>query len=135
MVFYPVIITIFSLPIIHSRSVKRCTLLECTENRMMHQREENPVKELLTDPLAKIHPKTRREVESWIVNSVKIKLIKKFEAILEVDGKSNLRKLLLVPVFTIPELSERIKTYAPELMTMYYKELFTVIDDANQRLS
>ena len=59
-----------------------------------------PPGEKLQSELDKMPPHSRKELESWIVNSVKINLIKKFEQILEIEGKSNLRKLLLVPVFT-----------------------------------
>lgn len=79
--------------------------------------------------------KHRREVEEWIVNTVKIKLVRKFEAILEMEGKSNMRKLFLVPVFKITEMTERIKTTAPELLTVYFKELIGAIEEAGQRLS
>ncbi|OGG05672.1 hypothetical protein A3D05_00995 [Candidatus Gottesmanbacteria bacterium RIFCSPHIGHO2_02_FULL_40_24] len=94
-----------------------------------------PPGEKLQSELDKMPPHSRKELESWIVNSVKINLIKKFEQILEIEGKSNLRKLLLVPVFTVSELTVRIKENAPELLTLFYKELFTVYDDASRRLS
>ena len=75
----------------------------------------------------------KRDLESFIVNTVKIKLIKRFEEILEIEGKSNLRQLLLVPVFSISELSRRIAEKAPELTTLYYKELFAAFDEAGNR--
>ena len=84
--------------------------------------------------LNRLKPAARRDIESWIVNTVKIKLIRKFEQVLETPGRSNLRTLLLVPMFTIAELSGRVKEYAPELLTIYYKELFAALDEAGKRL-
>ena len=85
--------------------------------------------------LSQLKPAARKDIESWIVNTVKIKFIKKFEEILETPGKSNLRSLLLVPVFTIAELNQRVKENAPELLTIYYKELFEAMDEAGDKLS
>ena len=93
---------------------------------------DNGQKQLNLDILT---PAARKDIESWVVNTVKIKLIRKFEEILEIDGKSNLRKLFLVPVFSIVELTDRIKNNAPELLTVYYKELFASLDDVSDRLS
>ena len=73
-------------------------------------------------------------MEEWVVNSVKIKLIRKFEGILEMEGKSNMRKLFLAPIFRISEMTARIKQLAPELLTVYFKELMTALDDAGKRL-
>ena len=84
--------------------------------------------------LSALSPSARKDVESWVVNTVKIKLIKKFEQILEMEGKSNLRELFLVPVFTIKELTLRVTENAPELLTVYYKELFSALDEAGGKL-
>lgn len=85
--------------------------------------------------LNKLTPKARQDIESWVVNTVKIKLIRKFEELMENEGRSNLRKLLLAPVFNIQEMSERVKTNAPELLTAYYKELFKALDEAGGKLT
>lgn len=85
--------------------------------------------------LNKLSPKARQDVESWIVNSVKLKLIKKFEELMEAEGKTNLRQLFLVPIFTISELSNRVKENAPELLTVFYKELFVAMDEAGSKLA
>ena len=85
--------------------------------------------------LNSIHPTQRKEIEELVVNTVKTKIIKKFEAILEMEGKSNIRKLFLAPVFTIVELNQRVQKQAPELLTVYFKELFTALDEAGQKLS
>ena len=77
----------------------------------------------------------RKEVEEFVVNSVKINLIRKFENILETPGKSNLRQLFLVPLFTVSEMTDRVSKNAPQLLTVYYKELFAALDDAGTKLS
>lgn len=84
--------------------------------------------------LSQLRRDVRSDVESWIINTVKIKLIRKFEAILETPGKSNLRQLLIVPIFTIGEMTGRIREFAPELLTVYYKELFAAMDAAGEKL-
>ena len=84
--------------------------------------------------LNSLTPTVRRDIESWIVNTVKIKLIRKFEEILETPGKSNLRQLLIVPIFTISELTSRVASNAPELLTVYYKELFAALDEAGGKI-
>ncbi|OGG02946.1 hypothetical protein A2W14_02090 [Candidatus Gottesmanbacteria bacterium RBG_16_37_8] len=89
--------------------------------------------EKLQTELTLMSPVKRRDLESFIVNTVKIKLIKRFEEILENDGRSNLRQLLLVPVFSISELGKRITDNAPELTTLYYKELFAAFDEAGSK--
>ena len=88
----------------------------------------------ITD-LSQLTPVKRRDIESLIVNTVKVKLIGKFEEILETPGKSNLRELLIVPIFSIEELTQRVKSNAPELLTVYYKELFAVIDEVGAKIS
>lgn len=80
-------------------------------------------------------PLARHDVESWVVNTLKLKMIRKFEEILELEGKSNLRKLLIVPVFTLKELTERIESNAPELKTLFFKELFVTLDEAEKKLT
>lgn len=85
--------------------------------------------------LNQLTPAARKDIESWIVNTVKLKLIKNFEAILETPGRSNLRQLFLVPIFTINELTERVKDNAPELLTVYFKTLFSALDEAGHKLS
>ena len=85
--------------------------------------------------LSELSSKAHSDVESWIVNTVKIKLIKKFEAALETPGRSNLRELLLVPLFTVKELTGRVKEFAPELLTVYFKELFAAVDEGFTQIS
>jgi hypothetical protein len=48
-------------------------------------------------------------------------------------GKANLRKLLLVPIYSIPELTKRIKENAPEMYTMYFHELMKMMDEAEKK--
>lgn len=80
------------------------------------------------------NPLIAREIESWVVNSVKVKMIAKMDSLLEVEGKVNVRKLFLVPVTNILELSKRVQEMAPELKTFFYKELSTTIGEAEKRL-
>lgn len=75
----------------------------------------------------------QREVEVWVVNSVKLNLLKNLDSILDGDGKRNLRDLFLVPLFTIQELSQRVYEIAPELKTLYIKELVTQISKAEMK--
>lgn len=85
--------------------------------------------------LNRLNPVIRQEVETWIVNSVKVKMIKKMDNLLETEGKVNARKLFLVPIFNIEELSKRVEQQAPELKTMFYKELLLTISEAGKRLT
>ncbi|KKS95404.1 MAG: hypothetical protein UV73_C0018G0017 [Candidatus Gottesmanbacteria bacterium GW2011_GWA2_43_14] len=91
--------------------------------------------EKLQKQLSLLTPHARRDVESWVVNTVKIKVLKKFEEYLELDGLKNLRMLLLAPVFTIKELTDRVKEQAPEIATLYFKELFQAMDEVEGKLS
>lgn len=84
--------------------------------------------------LSKLNPVVREEVETWVVNSVKVKMIKKMDTLLETEGKVNARKLFLVPIFKIEELSKRVESQAPELKTMFYKELIDIVAEAQKRL-
>lgn len=84
--------------------------------------------------LSTLNPKIAREVETWIVNSVKVKMIKKMDNLLETDGKVNARKLFLVPIFNIEEMAKRVQSKAPEIKTMFYKELSKLIEEAEKRM-
>lgn len=81
---------------------------------------------LFTDKLS-FSPSLEREIEAWVVNTVKIKMIKKLDNMLEKEGRNNARKLFLVPIFTIPELVQRIETQAPEIKTFFYRELMETV--------
>ncbi|MBI5451933.1 hypothetical protein HY945_00555 [Candidatus Gottesmanbacteria bacterium] len=89
---------------------------------------------LRNDIFSSLSPSIRKDVESWVVNSLKVKMIKKLDNLLEVEGRVNARKLFLVPVFTIAELSKRVNESAPEIKTFFYKELITTIDEAESKL-
>lgn len=82
--------------------------------------------------LSHLNPQVARELETWIVNSVKVKMIKKMDDLLETQGKVNARKLFLVPIFNIEEMAKRVQSQAPEIKTMFYKELSTVIGEAEK---
>ena len=78
-------------------------------------------------------PQRKREIEEWIVNSLKIKIIRKLEYLLEGQGKKNLSQLFLAPVFSVEEMTQRVQTFAPEMKTFYFKELIGVYDEAEKR--
>lgn len=92
------------------------------------------VGEKLKEELAHLPDKHRSEIESWIVNNLKVKILRKFESYFDQEGVKNLKELLLVPLFTVSDLSERVKTLAPELKTLYFKELVSVFEEAEERL-
>lgn len=75
-----------------------------------------------------------KEIEEWVVNSVKLKMINKLERLLERKGKDNLRQLFLVPVFTVCEMEERVAANAPEIKTLFYKVLSEVISQAEKKI-
>lgn len=85
--------------------------------------------------LSAVDPLSLPGVEEWVVNSVKLSLVKKLDSCLDSTGRENLRKLLLVPIFTIQELSARVKETAPEMKTLFYKELSNQILFAEKRFS
>lgn len=89
----------------------------------------------LSSKLAILNPSKQKEIESWIVNSVKVKMIRKLDNILEEEGRANARKLFLVPVFSISEIVKIVKTTAPEMTTFFYKELIATVDEAEKKLS
>lgn len=84
--------------------------------------------------LSRLNPQIAREVETWVVNSVKVKMIKKMDTLLETEGKVNVRKLFLVPIFEISQMAKRVDEQAPEIKTMFYKELLSTLSEAEQRL-
>ncbi|MBI3380267.1 hypothetical protein HY029_05945 [Candidatus Gottesmanbacteria bacterium] len=84
--------------------------------------------------LSRLNPQIAREVETWIVNSVKVKMIKKMDTLLETEGKINTRKLFLVPIFNISDMKKRVEEQAPELKTLFYKELLSTLSEAEGRL-
>lgn len=76
----------------------------------------------------------QKELEAFVVNSLKVKMIKKLDNLLETEGKANARKLFLVPIFDIPQMIKRVDEQAPELKTLFYKELVMTINEAEKRL-
>lgn len=87
------------------------------------------------DNFSTSNPRVRQEIETWIVNSVKVKMIKKMDNLLETEGKVNARKLFLAPVYDIPTLTKRVSEQAPELKTMFYKELSLMVNEVEKRLT
>lgn len=76
----------------------------------------------------------QQEIEQWVVNTVKLKMVNRFQRFLEKEGRVNLRKLFLAPVFTICELENRVNSYAPEMKTLFYKVMFETITQAEKKL-
>lgn len=87
------------------------------------------------ETLSVVDPLRLPVVEEWVVNSVKLSLVKRLDAYLDNNGRDNLRKLFLVPIFSIQELSAHIQETAPEMKTFYYKELMKRIEEAGTRLN
>lgn len=73
------------------------------------------------------------DIEIWIVNTIKVRMVTKLEKYLEFQGRENLRKLFLVPVFSLGELIKRVEERGPEIKTLFYKELDEVITQAESR--
>lgn len=87
---------------------------------------------ILDSNLSQIAPQLRAEVEAWVVNTLKVKMIKQLDGVLETEGKLNARKLFLVPIFTISEMIKKVENEAPELRTYFYKQLFDAIEKAKK---
>lgn len=83
---------------------------------------------------ASLSPLVRREIEAWVVNSLKVKMIRKLDNLVETPGRINARKLFLVPIFTVAELAKRIEESAPELKTIFFKELTEIISEAERKM-
>lgn len=86
----------------------------------------------LFDSFTDLPSKRRLAVEEWVVNSVKVKMIRKLDVLVDTAGKINSRKLFLVPLFTIDQLCNRVDGVAPELRTLFYKELSGVVLEAKR---
>lgn len=98
-----------------------------------NQNSEDSSGEKVRSTLSAVDPLTLPGVEEWVVNSVKLSLLTKIDESLVYEGKQNLRTLLLVPIFTISQMSQRIAELAPEMKTMYYRELTNQILEAEKR--
>ena len=81
-----------------------------------------------------LDPVKRLDVESWVINTVKLSMISKLDVKLEAEGKTNLRKLFLVPIFRISELEKRVIEQAPEIKTIFYRELMIAVEKAEKQL-
>ena len=79
-------------------------------------------------------PGEKKDIEAWVVNTVKISMIKKMSSVLEKSGIANLQIVFLVPLFTISDLTYRVNDLAPELRTIYFKELIFTMDKLKSRL-
>ncbi len=68
------------------------------------------------------------DLEAWVVNTLKVRMIAKLDSLLEAEGRINARKLFLVPIFTISEMSKRIEKEAPEMKTYFFRELSNILE-------
>lgn len=84
--------------------------------------------------LSRLSPAIRSEVEAWVVNTVKLAMVKKLDSFCEKEGKINARKLFLVPIFSISELKKRVEKNAPEIKTLFYQALMDAISTIEKRL-
>lgn len=87
------------------------------------------------DKFSPLAPSMKKEMETWVVNNLKEKIIKKLDNLLEIEGRINARKLFLVPISTVADLSKRVEEHAPEIKTFFYKELVTIIDETERKLA
>lgn len=78
-------------------------------------------------------PILEKEIEEWVVNSLKVKMIKKLDNLLEEEGKQNARKVFLVPIFSLERLIKHVNESAPEMKTYFYKELSQLIEEVQDR--
>lgn len=85
--------------------------------------------------LNSLTPLIQREVEVWVVNSVKVAMIKKLDTLLEGEGRLNARKLFLTPEFTISGLKKRVDEQAPEMKTLFFRELTSACEEVEKRLT
>ena len=70
-----------------------------------------------------------KDTEAWVVNSLKVKMIARLDNLLEKEGRENARRLFLVPVFSVSEMSKRIEEEAPEMKTFFYKTLSEIFEN------
>lgn len=89
----------------------------------------------LEGKFADLPPLAAAEVESYVVNQVKVNLLKMCDSMLDGKGKQNLRELLLVPIFSIPEMTKRVKERAPEMHTLFFHELVRAVDETEKKLT
>ena len=84
--------------------------------------------------IAQTSPELKGRFEAWVVNTTKVKLLEKYAHMLEKEGQDNLRKLFLVPLFEIKEFIQRIEESAPELKTLFYRELTDTLSNLESQI-
>ena len=84
--------------------------------------------------IAQTSPELKGRFEAWVVNTTKVKLLEKYAHMLEKEGQDNLRKLFLVPLFEINEFIQRIEESAPELKTLFYRELTDTLSNLESQI-
>lgn len=91
--------------------------------------------ELLEKKMSLLESGEKRDLEAWVVNTVKVKMIAKLDSLLEGEGRKNLREVFLVPIFSIFELKARVAQFAPELQTLFFQELTKSVATLEKRLA
>ncbi|MBI2616548.1 hypothetical protein HYW55_00240 [Candidatus Gottesmanbacteria bacterium] len=87
---------------------------------------------MVDDSFSQLPASQKIAIEEWVVNSVKVKMIRKLDTLVDTTGQVNSRKLFLVPLFSIRDLMKRVDEIAPELRTFFYKELSLTISEAHR---
>ena len=90
---------------------------------------------LVSRHLAKIPVSMQEEVEVLMVNMLKLRMIRKLETHLTREGQDKVWNVFLVPIYSLRDLTEYIEIRAPELKTIYYKELHKVVSETEKRFS
>ena len=92
------------------------------------------MKSLDSSKFNSLTPLIKGEVEVWVVNSVKVAMIRKLDKLLDSEGKLNARKLFLTPELTISGLKKRVDEQAPEISTFFFRELVSACEAVEKRL-
>lgn len=79
-------------------------------------------------------PALKTDLEAWVVNSVKVKMLEKYSRHFEADGVKNLRELFLTPIFEINGLVKRVSETGGELKTVFYRELINTLDEIERKI-
>lgn len=79
-------------------------------------------------------PELKSDLEAWVVNSVKVKMLEKYSRHFVAEGISNLRQLFLAPIFEINELVDRVNGQGIELKTLFYKELMDALAEVENKI-
>ena len=79
-------------------------------------------------------PALKIDLEAWVVNTVKVKMLEKYSRHFDEEGVQNLRELFLTPIFEINELTDRVNGQGIELKTLFYKELMNALAEIENKI-